>query len=301
MAKEPRNPTGGGDSADDRQKAWEQHAFGAEDAPSARTEGPIGDDIAAVVHEAAEELGEVLHAKFVQLLNAKLGDQDGRLTPADVAEMGAEFRRELQVIETVFLDAIENYTKAGSRDRKTQDRSHFFFRLMVRKFENLFTDERTLKEKPELLSRRMLPGFFNMLGLMFGKPKLEAYEQQSKKVADRLNRERGPDFDWTTFYRESESTQIALRAELEIARYFGDTEKRLRWMIALVNSNLIPPKETVSGTPWSLNQGAAEKMLEELFRDVGTALRNEPSRQAVAKQMGPETVETLDKVARRFG
>jgi hypothetical protein len=301
MAKEPRQPAGSGDRTDDRQNSWEQRAFGADEAPAAQPVDLTEDGIAAVVHEKSEELGEALHGKFVQLLSAKLRAKDGKLTPADVKEMGDAFRRELKVIETVFLDAIKTYALGQAADRQKQNRTHFFRRLLVRKFEDRFADERTLRERPEMLSRRMLPGFFNMLAVMFGKPKLENYEKQAEKVAAQLSRRSGGDHDWSSFYRTQEASRIALQAEIEIASYFRDIEKRLNWMIAVVNSSTIPPKETAAGEPWVFNQPAAENLLTGLFRDVGPALKQDQARQALTKQVGNETLETLDKVARRFG
>ena len=146
----------------------------------------------------------------MQLLTAKLRAKDGKLTPADVKEMGDAFRRELKVIESVFLDAIKTYTLGQAAEREKQNRTHFFRRLLVRKFEDRFADERTLRERPEMLSRRMLPGFFNMLAVMFGKPKLENYEKQAEKVAAQLSRRSGGDHDWSSFYRTQEASRIAL-------------------------------------------------------------------------------------------
>jgi hypothetical protein len=158
-----------------------------------------GNGVATMVHETSEELGEALHGKFVQLLTDKLRSKDGRLSPADVAEMGEAFRRELKVIETVFLDAIKSYTQGRMEGRKAQNRSRLFHRLLMRKFEDRFADERALKDKPNFLSRRMLPGFFHMLPLMFGKPKLDTYEKQTEKVAERLGGTADGVLDWSTF------------------------------------------------------------------------------------------------------
>lgn len=305
MAKEPQQPTNGGDHADERQDSWERQAFGAPgEAPPPSTEVDSGSDVsstaAAYVHERAEELGEALHGKFMQLLSDKVRDNDGRLPPADVEEMGEEFRRELEVIETVFLDAVESFTQAQLHDRKRESRSRLFHRLIVHKFENRFADEKTLYDTPDMLSRRMLPGFFSVLSLMFGKTKLESYEQQTEQLAGKLGRTSDGDYDWASFYRTPEARQISLSAEIEIAKFFGDVEKRLDWMIAVVNTNLIPSKSPQSGAAWVFNASAAENLLKGLFGDVRPALEHPPSRQAFEKQLGPETLATLDKVVRRF-
>lgn len=312
MAKEPQEPLDADGRADKRQDSWEQQAFGANggDIAGAATEGlgaspaeaeqRIAGHAAEAARKHAEELGEALHAKFMQLLTDKVRDKDGHLTPADVEEMGEEFRHEIQTIETAFLEAVQTYVLAQAEGRTSQSRSNFFHRLMVGNFEHRFADEKALKSQPELLSRRMLPGFFSMLSLMFGAPKLDDYEQQMTKLIDRLRQKNGGHVDWKEVYNSPEARQIALRAEIEIAQYFDNVEKRFAWMIAVVNSNLIPTDEVQSGSPWVFNAAAAENLLAGLFRDVRPALEHEDSRQTFIERMGPETVGTLEKVVQRF-
>jgi len=305
MAREPQGPGDPGNSTDDRQASWEETAFGApprdtEDAAAANSAEETADAVHAVARHTADELGEALHAKFLQLLTDKVGAHGGQITMEDVAEMSEAFREEIETIEARFIEAVESITLARSPSRKKNGRSQLFHRLMTRNFEDRFTDERSLHHEPDKLSRRMLPGFFTMLSLMLGKPELDAYEEQMQQLVERLGAKQDGQVDWEAVYRSPEARNIALRAEIEIAKYFANIDKRLTWMIALVNSNLLPPTEPHAGEAWKFEEPAAERLLAGLFRDVRGALADGASRKTFITHIGADTVGTLDKVTQRF-
>jgi hypothetical protein len=307
MAREPREPGGPDGRTDDRQNSWEETAFGApprehdvSPAESGHASGGIEDAVHAVARHHAEELGEALHAKFLQLLTDKVRGQDGQRSMDDVAEMSEAFRAEIETIEARFIEAVESITLSRTPSRKKNGRSQLFHRLMTRNFEDRFADESALRSEPDRLSRRILPGFFTMLSLMLGKPELDAYEKQMNQLVDRLGARHDGTVDWAEVYRSPEARNIALKAEIDIAKYFANADKRLTWMIALINSNLIPPPEYQTGEPWKFEMEAAEKLLAGLFSDVRTALSHAPSRQTFVQHIGADTVSTLDKVTERF-
>jgi hypothetical protein len=252
------------------------------------------------VETQAEDLGEALHAKFMHLLNERMEKTGGHLTPEDVEEMGEEFRENLADIKTAFLNAVESYTLARERTRVEKARNHLFTRLMVRKFEHRLRDERTLRDNPEFLSRRMLPGFSTMLSMMFGKPRLASYEKRIKAVAERLKNENGGHLDWDELYRSPEIKKLTLRAEIEIAQNFRNVDKRFQWMVAMINSNLIPANDHWMGVEWSFNEDAAQKLLSSLFSDLRAALKNPNARERFGQSLGDETLEVLDTAATRF-
>jgi len=252
------------------------------------------------IQEHVEELGEVLHEKFIQLLTQKVSEKDGQLSATDIEEMGEEFRSQLQDIETVFLNAVESYTLAREKTRVDQARGNLFHRLMVKKFEHRFADEETLQKQPELLSRRMLPGYLNMILVMFGDDRLENYETRTRKLIDKLRRDAGGQLDWADVYKSPEARKITLLAEVDIARRFDDIDKRLEWMTAIVNSNLIPADDDLAGTPWTFNKSAAEWLLTSLLDGLRPAMENATTRAKLGERMGTEALQILDSVARRF-
>jgi len=327
MENQPQAPTDTknsdheGDQTDVRLSLWEAIYFGADDEEAAAatphmSENPMVSEVAiadaekaalgrrvgngtAAAEAQADELGDSIYSKFMHLLTEKMRATDGHLTDQDVEEMGAEFRTELAGIKTAFLEAVETYTIAREKNRVDQARGHLFQRLLVKNFESAFRDEKTLQENPGFLSRRMLPGFFTMLSLMFGAEKLADYEQQTKKVINRLRQTHDGQLDWDTVYNSPEARKISLLAEVEIAQYFRSFDKRIEWMQAMVNSNLIPLRENRFGSSWIFNRQAATTLLAGLFNDLQDALANQTARAAFVKRLGSELVADLETVVKR--
>ncbi len=309
---------------DDRQDAWEASFFSPDGTETSRSDkgqtkappppnapppkaatksaaaGPSRGPAAETVQEHVDDLGDALQEKFVNLLADKVREKDGHLTAEDVAEMGQEFRSQLQDIETIFLDAVESYTLAREKTRVDQSRGNLFHRLMVKKFEHRFTDEQTLQQQPERLSRRMLPGYMNMILVMFGAPRLANYEERTRALIDKMRRDSGGRLDWGDVFKSPEAKKITLLAEVDIARRFDDIDKRLEWMIAVVNSNLIPADEDLAGTPWTFNKSAAEWLMTSLLVDLRPTLSNEKTRKKIAERMGGDGMDILDGAANRF-
>ena len=252
-------------------------------------------------HEHAEELGEALYAKFMHILKKQAKESAGPLNDADIEAMGRAFRAELEVIETAFVKAVEDYAEARQPAREQKSRTRHFHRLLVHNFEHRFADETELHEQPEKLSRRMLPGFFNTLQLMLGERRLARFEKDAQDVVDKLrDRNRGK-LDWAEVYRSPGARRLCFQAEVEIAKHFTEMEKRLNWMVAVLNANLIPAEKGSRAGGWEVNRRNAALMLSALIRDLRAALSNRKARQSMENKMGPETVSLLHAITQRFG
>ena len=260
----------------------------------------IADEMTHSAEEKADELAEAIYAKFMHLLTERITDKGGSLTMDDVNEMGEDFRAQIGDIKETFLKAVESYTQARDETCVSSERENVFNRFLSHQFEDRFVNESELKERPDLLSRRMLPGFYSALSMMFGPPKLARYEQQCKSVIDRLRKESNGQIKWADVYNSPEARRLVLRAEIDIARHFKDTDKRLDWMIAMINSNMIPLEDGKISSGWRFSREAAEAMLARLFHDLRSALENDTARQRFTDELGDETVMVLETVTRRF-
>lgn len=254
----------------------------------------------AGLQERAHELGEALYAKFMHILTEKVEEKSGIIEPDDITSMGEEFRKELQSIEDAFLDAVETYAQAQLQPREAEKRTKPFHRLMVHNFSRRFADERTLRANPALLSRRMLPGFFNVLLLMLGPDRLADYEKRADKIVQDAGVDQDHPCDWEQVYAAPAAKRLCLKAEIEIAQFFVQTEKRLQWMIAVINSNLITLDNDASGDAWTLNTTAAENLLSSLFRDLRAALTRPQTRTKIEDRMGTPSLNLLDVIVQRF-
>ncbi len=260
----------------------------------------IATQSSSAAREHADNLGELLYSKFMHLLTKAIDDNAGQLTAADVEKMGQDFKAELAKIEAMFIEAVDAVALSREKSRSEQTRSRVFHRVMVHKFEHQFADEHDLSKNPDQLSRRILPGFFNVLLLMFGEERLASYEREAHKIIDELTQKKGGRVAWSEIYKAPKMRKLCFRAEIEIAQYFAEIDKRLNWMTAVINTNLVPVGAQGFARSWALTPTAARNMLSALFRDLQDALGKQSARDIMAERFGAPTLDLLEKIVGRI-
>jgi len=248
----------------------------------------------------ADELADAIHSKFMKLLSAKIAENDGHLTPDDLEEMSDEFRRNLDDIKTVFMDAVVSFTRAQERSRESSERGNSFARVMVHKFAHQFVDDSNLRHHSDGLSRRMLPGFMNALYTMVGTQKQFAFEKQTKAIVDKARQNGDGEIDWDAVYESPRTRMITLGAEIEMAQHFHETDKRIEWLMAMINSNLIPGEPGLPGADWEITKDAVVRMLGDVFSDLRSALHESRTREKIRTKLGHDMIVQLDQVAMQF-
>jgi len=259
----------------------------------------LGADASA--EDYAEDIAELIEQKFMGLLRQRLARSDGRLNEEDLAEMSTEFREHMGEIRNIFLDAVKSYANASRRSLSEEHRTNAFHRLMVHRFEERLAPDNALDKTPDRLSRRMLPGFFSMLSLMVGQDNLAKFHRQTDTLVNRLRAELGDKFDWADVYDSKEGRRIALRAEILIARNFRDVEKRIAWLVAFINGNLIAIKRALPGADWSFSEPAARNLLRDLFSGIRATMINKARRDALAHSLDEKTVDQLRGLVAALG
>lgn len=244
----------------------------------------------------AEVLAEAILDAFVGILRSRVARKGGHLSDADVGEMEAEFRDHLDDMKQVFVRALRSYAKAQEGQRSHRARANHFQRLIVHKFEHLLTEGPEVHRRANALSRRMLPGFFMAVSMMIGPEDLSKYEARAKQVVDRLRGQVDDRRVWDHVYTDPEARQLVIRAEIIMARHFAAFEKRLDWLVAMIDSHMVPVSRDHPAAGWHLTERHARTMLSALFGDLKAALRNVPTRQKMAVQYGDDTVRTLSRV-----
>ena len=254
------------------------------------------------IHGGDIETSMMLHYAPDKVDMDKAEDFENSLSEieADIDAMGQEFRAQLVTIEAVFVKAVEDYARGQVQPREEKSRTNHFQRLLIHNFEHRFANETDLPEQSEKLSRRMLPGFFNMLQLMLGERRLAQFEKNAKDVVSKLRDKNSGTVDWSEVYRSPDARKLCIQAEIEIARHFTEMEKRLNWMVAILNAHLIPADKRTHSHGWVMNTRNAELMLSALLRDLRAALSNQKARAKMEDKLGQQTVTLLHTIAQRF-
>jgi hypothetical protein len=248
----------------------------------------------------ADELAEAIHSKFMKLLSDKVTENEGQLSAKDLEDLSDEFRQNMGNIKTVFEQAVESFTRAQQKSREDSERGNMFTRMMVHKFEHRFIEDRNLRQNPDGLSRRILPGFMNALYTMVGTQKQQDFEQKAQAIIKQARIAGDGEVDWDDVHQTSGARIITLGAEIEMAQHFRESDKRIDWMVAMVNSNLIPLDEGMPGASWEFSREAAYKMLVDIFADLRIALRDNRTRTKIRDKLGHDMIVLLDDVATQF-
>lgn len=252
------------------------------------------------IEDQADDLADMIHERFMTLLNDRLAETGGSLNSDDVEELSREFRENLGDIREVFVNAIETQTQAEIPNRDEVERASTFERLMVQRFENRFAPDHLVAKDPSKMSRRMLPGFFNALSLLLGPRRMGRYQEKSTLVRNVMKDKLGTEFSWTKLYTSSHARKIALRAQIDIAKHFDNVDKRVAWLAALVNSNMLPTDPGRPSAGWSFSEDAGRQLLRDMFSDLAAAVSNAGTCEALERELGQEGVAQIRGVLQQI-
>lgn len=117
---------------------------------------------------------------------------------------------------------VEEATRAISR----KQRRNPFRRLIVHPIGAAF--------EAGLLTRDILPSYFNFIHLVMGDEEMKAYDEQCQAILD--EHAPGEDFDWDRFYHDQRAKQILWTVLRHIAESFKRFEIRRDWLIGLMQT-----------------------------------------------------------------
>ena len=232
----------------------------------------------------ADTMGSVVGS-----LREKAMQNGGTLSIRDIDAMEQDLAVKSQQIEAQFEAALEDYAAAIDQQKWNLERANPFSRLMVKPFSHLF------KEPPgrKSVHRRVLPGFYKTTSMLLGPETIAKYNERCEGIVARV--QAGLDdtpFDWEMVYNEKDALTVSLDAQLLIAAGFQDFDKRLKWYMDLVNSNLTPPADDASAgeRAWSLSEPGLRRMLDALFGDLRKVMSSQKGRERMVKRHGQDAV-----------
>ena len=85
-----------------------------------------------------------------------------------------------------------------------------------------------------------------------------------------------------------------------VARSFKDFDKRLHWLLELINSHLAPPEgyeyEGETDDPWALHPEGAREMLRALFSKLRDNMADDEKRHLIERRYGENACELMGTV-----
>ena len=83
-----------------------------------------------------------------------------------------------------------------------------------------------------------------------------------------------------------------------VAKSFKDFDKRLHWLLELINSHLAPPEgyeyEGHQDTPWALHPDGARELLRALFSKLRDNMADGDERRLIERRYGETSSELLE-------
>lgn len=251
--------------------------------PAPKVKNPASSkDVSKVM--VADTMGSVVGS-----LREKAIQNGGTLSLQDIDAMENELAVKSQQIEAQFESALEDYAAAIDQQKWNLERANPFSRLMVKQFSHLFKEPAGRKS----VHRRLLPGFYQATSMLLGPETIGRYHERCEGIVARIQADLDDTpFDWEMFYNEKDALTVSLDAQLVIASGFQDFDKRVKWYLDLVNSNLTPPADDASAgeRAWSLSEPGLRRMLDALFSNLRKVMSSEKGRERMIKRHGRDAV-----------
>lgn len=230
---------------------------------------------------------------FVGALRGQAAKRGGHLSIEDVNALSSSFERQADKLADTFARQLKSFSDARAKSHWTHERVNAFHRIVVKRFSHLLIDEADLATNPERLSRRMLPGLFHAIEMMIGAELLGEFEKEAGRIAGKLRERLGDDFSWDHAYAHRDSKALVLDLLVAMAPHFEELDKRMVWMLELINTDMPGAHPNASMPDWKLDQIGLVRMLDALFVDLRGALEDDLGRLRITKRHGFEVLEAL--------
>lgn len=183
------------------------------------------------------------------------------------------------------------------RDLWLQARKRPFDRLLVKRYSHMLCIEGVGRDETRDLSRRVLPGLFAAFAMMTSRDFSERCQRESRTLLKRVRDQVGKDFQWKDLYHQPDAERLIDEFAIEIASYFSDFDKRLNWMVKIINNNLTPYEElsrpTAYDKEWVLNEAGLRKILKALYAPLSLRASDSDHRQGLYTQYGRSKIDPL--------
>ena len=215
----------------------------------------------------------------------------GRVDAHTLRNMAGDFQKLNQVTNAALSQLFSDCNLARLNQRHRDQRKDHLGRLLVEQFAALFVEKGGLRPSQGGLSSDILPGFFHALALALGADLLDRYSSRCNEIVERLQAAAGDDFDWATYFNESEINDILIEILASLSRTFSNFERRKSWFIDILN------KERRSH-PGAKGPGFSDahfqNMAHALFDHLKVAIDDNSSRSGMVKKFGRSTVAEIE-------
>lgn len=264
--------------------------------PQAKPKAKARKTIPATAEGHGKAVAESVVNGFVGAMKGLAARRGGHLLAHDIEALSASFHRQTEKLASSISRSMNIYAESHARTQWDPERINAFDRILVKQFSHLLGDDAEAVKNPEVISRRALSGVFSAIRMMCGHAKVEQLEQDAYLVMQRVRDDLKDDFEWEVVYGDLRTKHMLRDLVVEIAPHFVDLERRLEWMLSVINSHLAPATPGAPRGDWRLSDTGLSLLVEALFAEMKTTLDDDLGRMRVTKRYGVESLELILQV-----
>jgi hypothetical protein len=234
------------------------------------------------------DMSRILIMDFVSTLEHQAATQ-GSLDVGTLRDTAEGFLSRLRAT----TQAPDNCLKMHERMLWDERRRHAFERLVVLRFAHLLpkrSGDDGVRQGAQL-SRRAIPGLAVAMTKMMGLDQYRSFEEKIRAQMQIYKLEHPGPVNWDHVANHPEFHGLVDQALLVMTGYFTDLEKRVPWLIEVINSHLAPPPPEDGRTLWIMDGGKTLLMLGALYADLRTQLAS--NQRTLERLYGPCAVQSL--------
>ena len=259
-------------------------------------EKPKSKPVPLSAEQHGEELARSIVNSFASALKKQAARSGGYLSKPDVDSLITAFSGQIPKVARKIATGINEFTEHSIRDMWDPSRTSAFERVLVKHFSHMLEDDSVAAMDHKYIPRRTLPGIFMSVRMMAGPELIEAYEQDAFLVMQRVRDDEQEAFSWDTVYGDKRTVNMVRDLLVGIAPYFTKLEKRIEWMLPIINSHLAPVEETNPVAEWQMTEIILKRLINALYGGMWMLLEVETSRLRLTKRYGADTMDLLDNL-----
>lgn len=140
------------------------------------------------------------------------------------------------------------------------------------------------------LSRRLIPGLMAALAKMVGPETLDDVTRRTSMLLDRHREARLGLVNWTQLAAEPEADVLLSEVLMAAARHFQDIDRRVAWLVQVINSHLAVPLPEDRDPAWRCDAHRARLLLRALYAPLKPRLCEPEARAILRRRHGDPAV-----------
>lgn len=147
-----------------------------------------------------------------------------------------------------------------------------------------------------MLSRRVIPGVINAIAAMLGQERTEQFRRRAEDLAASHLSPTSGQIEWPDVFADRENHLLLVDVSVPLIGHFADFPHRLAWLMAVIDSNLMPATSPIE-REWNFTERHALALLLAISKPLRRAQASYDA-DGLANRHGLEAVDTAARFFR---